>query len=186
MHLDIPAMASDPLWALTEAFKADPRSTKIDLGLGVYRDESGITPVFAAVQAVEKRLAAAAISKTYRALSGHAAFNAGMSRLLLGDDADILAKIVTIQTVGGSGAVRLLGELVAASHSSSTAWLSDPGYVNHPPIMKAAGLKVAYYPWRERDGNADIVPMLAVLEQARPRDILVVQGRHSGGSGRLP
>lgn len=167
---------SDPLWALTAAFQADPRHRKLDLGLGVYRDETGETPIFAAVKTAEARMAAVGASKSYRPLRGNDAFNAGMTKLLLGAEAATLARAATIQTVGATGALRMLAELIAVARPSATIWLSDPGYHNHRPLMAAAGLSVAEYPWRERNGAADFEPVLHRLKQAKPGDVLLIQG----------
>ncbi|WP_203423912.1 aminotransferase class I/II-fold pyridoxal phosphate-dependent enzyme [Sinorhizobium sp. BG8] len=103
----------DPLWALINSFGQDRRAEKMDLIVGVYRDASGQTPVMRAVREAEARLAAAATSKSYRALSGNAAFNAGISRFLLGEGAETLGRQCTIQTVGGTGALRVLADFIA-------------------------------------------------------------------------
>lgn len=176
MFLDFTNPPRDPLWTLTSAFRADHRPEKLDLVLGVYRDETGITPVMAAVQEAEIHLAKAAASKTYRALSGNADFNLGMTRLLLGQDNEATERVVTMQTVGGTGALRLLGELIAAAHPGATIWLSNPGYINHRPIMRAAGLAVAEYPWQERHGRLDLAAVLSALADARTNDVLLLQG----------
>lgn len=139
MFSRLTSVPSDPLWALTAAFQADPRQGKLDLGLGVYRDETGETPIFAAVKTAEARMAAVGASKSYRPLRGNDAFIAGMTRLLLGAEASTLARAATIQTVGATGALRMLAELIAVARPSATIWLSDPGYHNHRPLMAAAG-----------------------------------------------
>lgn len=166
----------DPLWAITAAFEADSRPDKVDLGLGIYRDDSGRTPVLASVLAVERQLATFAPSKAYRPLAGNAAFNAGMTRLLLGGDAFRDDRTVTLQTIGGTGALRMLAELIATAHPDARVWLSDPGYLNHRPLMDAAGLKLATYPWRSARGVANVDPMLDALRAARAGDVVLVQG----------
>jgi len=176
MYFQFAQPARDPLWGLMDAFAADPRAHKLDLGVGVYRDESGATPVLRAVREAEMRLADAAPSKTYRSLSGNAAFNAGITRLLLGQDGEAVARTLTLQTVGGTGALRMLAELIAAARPGATVWLSNPGYVNHRPIMEAAGLAVAEYPWKAVDGVFSVAAMRAGLRLAAPGDVLLVQG----------
>jgi aspartate aminotransferase len=171
MFFDFTNPPHDPLWALTSAFRTDHRPEKLDLVLGVYRDESGITPVMTAVREAEIQLAKAAVSKTYRALSGNADFNLGMTRLLLGQDDDAMKRAVTMQTVGGTGALRLLGDLIAAAHPGATVWLSNPGYINHRPIIRAAGLAIAEYPWQERNGKLDLAAVLSALADARINDV---------------
>ncbi len=166
----------DPLWALTAAFRADQRLNKLDLILGIYRDADGTTPVLKVVQDAERHLAGVAPSKAYRPLSGNFAFNEGVTRLLLGADCPFIERTVTIQTVGGTGALRMLGELIAAANPSATIWSSHPGYSNYRPLMVAAGLRFAEYPWRECNGEIDVELMLEVLGRAQKGDILLVQG----------
>jgi len=176
MFLDFASPTPDPLWALTTAFKADTRPCKLDLVLGVYRDETGATPVMAAVHKAEVRLAAESTSKTYRSLSGNAGFNVGMTRLLLGENSTTAVPAVTVQTVGGTGALRMLGDLAAAANPDATIWLSNPGYINHRPIMSAAGLTIGVYPWQERAGKFDLPAMLSALAAAKENDVLLLQG----------
>lgn len=176
MRLRFTPPARDPLWALTAAFLADPREHKLDLGLGVYRDEDGATPVMRAVRDAELRMARQASSKTYRPLSGNAAFNAAMAGLLLGHGHEALPRTLTQQTVGATGALRVLGELVAHANPGATVWLSNPGYVNHRPIMAAAGLAVAEHTWVEARGAACVQSMFDGLDSAREGDVLLLQG----------
>lgn len=176
MLASLATVAPDPLWGLTAAFRADPRPDKVDLVVGVYRDETGQTPVMAAVKAVEERLAAAGASKAYRGLAGNADFNAGLATLLLGNDAGRLARQHTMQTVGGTGALRLLADFIAVASPSARVWVSDPGYVNHVPIMRAAGLAVDRYRWRAEGGVLDADAMFADLWAARTGDIVLLHG----------
>ncbi|MRS98731.1 aminotransferase class I/II-fold pyridoxal phosphate-dependent enzyme [Ralstonia pickettii] len=176
MLASLATVAPDPLWGLTAAFRADPRPDKVDLVVGVYRDETGQTPVMAAVKAAEERLAAAGASKAYRGLAGNADFNAGLATLLLGNDAGRLARQHTMQTVGGTGALRLLADFIAVASPSARVWVSDPGYVNHVPIMRAAGLAVDRYRWRAEGGVLDADAMFADLWAARTGDIVLLHG----------
>ncbi|OCS47140.1 amino acid aminotransferase [Ralstonia pickettii] len=176
MLASLATVAPDPLWGLTAAFRADPRPDKVDLVVGAYRDETGQTPVMAAVKAAEERLAAAGASKAYRGLAGNADFNAGLATLLLGNDAGRLARQHTMQTVGGTGALRLLADLIAVASPGARVWVSDPGYVNHVPIMRAAGLAVDRYRWRAEGGVLDADAMFADLWAARTGDIVLLHG----------
>ncbi|WP_296228654.1 aromatic amino acid transaminase [Ralstonia sp. UBA689] len=176
MLATLETVAPDPLWGLTAAFRADPRPTKVDLVVGVYRDETGRTPVMAAVQAAEERLAAAGGSKAYRGLAGNAEFNAHLAALLLGQDAGRLARQHTMQTVGGTGALRLLADFIAVASPGARVWVSDPGYVNHVPIMRAAGLVVERYRWHAPDGLLDANAVLADLAAASAGDIVLLHG----------
>lgn len=172
----LPIAEPDPLWALINAFRQDRRADKIDLVVGVYRDASGQTPVMQAVQAAEVRLAAAAVSKSYRALSGNLTFNDGMSRLLLGEGAEALDRQCTIQTVGGTGALRILADFIALVSPYATIWNTNPGYVNHRPIMTAAGLSVRTFRWQENDAGLDLDAVIADLAEARPGDVVLLHG----------
>jgi aspartate aminotransferase len=176
MLSNLPVALQDPLWALLAAFRADPRPTKMDLVIGVYRDASGETPVMNVVKAAEQRLAAAGASKAYRSLSGNAEFNAGMAKLLLGRDRGRLSRQYTMQTVGGTGALRLLADLIAVASPAATVWISDPGYINHRPIFAAARLSVSTYRWRVRDGVLDTTALLDDLAMARAGDIVLLHG----------
>lgn len=176
MLATLATVAPDPLWGLTAAFRADPRPDKVDLVVGVYRDDSGQTPVMAAVKAAEERLAAAGASKAYRGLAGNADFNVGLATLLLGNDVGRLARQHTMQTVGGTGALRLLADFIAVASPGARVWVSDPGYVNHVPIMRAAGLAVDRYRWRAEGGVLDADAMFADLWAARAGDVVLLHG----------
>jgi aspartate aminotransferase len=179
----LPQPGSDPLWSLISAYRADPRPERMDLVVGVYRDESGETPVPEAVRRAEARLAQAAPSKAYRALSGNAAFNAGMARLLLGDVPARLARTHAMQSVGGTGALRLLAEMIAAAHPDATVWSSDPGYINHRPLMTAPGLRFETYRLREDAQGLDLEAMLDDLKAALPGDVVLLHGCCHNPSG---
>ncbi|MBK5568221.1 aromatic amino acid transaminase [Ensifer sp. SSB1] len=172
----LPIAEPDPLWALINAFRQDRRADKIDLIVGVYRDASGQTPVMQAVQEAEARLATAAASKSYRALSGNLEFNDGMSRLLLGQGAEALDRQCTIQTVGGTGALRILADFIALVSPQATIWNTNPGYVNHRPIMIAAGLSVRAFRWQENETGLDLNAVIADLAEARQGDIVLLHG----------
>ncbi|MEV7829279.1 aromatic amino acid transaminase [Streptomyces subrutilus] len=171
----LPPPPSDPLWELTAAFAADERPERLDLVLGVYRDSSGRTPVMAAVREAEIRLAERSASKEYRGLSGNAAFNRLLPELVLGSAAPA-DRAVAVQTVAGSGALRLLADLVARTRPGATVWVSDPAYVNHRPILEAAGLTVRPFGWRDAEGGFDAQGVLRELGAARRGDVVLLQG----------
>ena len=171
----LPAARVDPLWAVAAQLLADERSGVLDLVVGVYRDESGRTPVMRAVREVEAALAAEEASKGYKGLSGNGHFNEAMTRLVLGSD-ELVARATTVQTVAGTGALRLLTELAARAVPGGTVWISDPGYVNHEPVARAAGMDVRRYRYLGADGAADGDAILRQLAEARPHDVVVVQG----------
>jgi len=169
------APPADPLFDLAAAIGADPRPERLDLLVGVYRDQNGVTPVMSAVQEAETRLAAQAGSKEYRGLSGNLAFNRAMTTSVLGSE-DLTGRAVAIQTVAGTGALRLLAEFVRRTEPGATVWISDPAYVNHRPILEAAGLTVRTYGYLGADGRCDTEAVLRDLGGARRNDVVLLQG----------
>lgn len=178
-------LQGDPLWALADQFKADTREEKIDLIVGVYRDESGQTPVMQTVQAAERFLAEQAMSKSYKLLSGNMTFNNQIAQFLLGDSPR-LEEQCTIQTVGGSGALRVLADLIAQLSPNSVVWNTEPGYINHRPIMEGAGLCVSPFRWQDKAGQLDIETCFADLENAAEGDVLLLHGSCHNPSGIDP
>ncbi|WP_225803838.1 aromatic amino acid transaminase [Streptomyces sp. NK15101] len=165
----LPAPPADPLWDLTAEYAADPRPERLDLVLGVYRDHTGVTPVMAAVKEAEIRLAERSGSKEYLGLSGNTAFNRAMLTTVLGTEA-LTARATAVQTVAGTGALRLLADLVRQTRPGTTVWVSDPAYVNHRPILEGAGLTVRPYRW------LDPAELLEDLRAAGPGDVVLLQG----------
>ncbi|ASJ72035.1 aromatic amino acid transaminase [Granulosicoccus antarcticus] len=175
----LPPIEQDPLWKLTARFQADPRPEKLDFVLGVYKDEHAQTPVMNVVHEAELTLARQRASKAYRSLSGHIVFNEAITRLLLGTNATRLDDTATLQTIGGTGALRLLGEMIARADSTAVLWSTDPGYVNHKPIFARSGLVVRPYRWHPHAGTAGSVDMscvLADLEAAKAGDVVLLHG----------
>ncbi|MFF9867530.1 aromatic amino acid transaminase [Streptomyces sp. NPDC013953] len=162
----LPAPPADPLWELAAAFAADERPERLDLVLGVYRDHTGVTPVMAAVREAEIRLAERSASKEYRGLSGNTAFNRAMVSTVLGTGGPA-DRATAVQTVAGTGALRLLADLIRRTRPGTTVWISDPAYVNHRPILEAAGLTVRTYDWNDP---------LRDLPDARRDDVVLLQG----------
>lgn len=175
MFEQMPAVAPDPLWKVVEDFHADPRPERMNLVIGVYRDDALHTPVMSAVVEAERRLARAAESKQYRGLSGNEAFNREITRLLIPDPA-VRDRATTVQSVAGSGALRLLADLVAATRPEATVLVGTPTYVNHLPILAAAGLRVRRFRHLDDAGRADREALLAAVAGARPGDVLLLQG----------
>ena len=168
--------APDKILALIGMFRDDPRPGKVDLGVGVYKDPQGRTPVMRAVRAAEQRVYDEQTSKAYLGLAGDAAFNAAMIRLTFGEAAD-LSRLRAAQAPGGSGALRLIAELLRRSRPDATVWVSDPTWPNHVPIITAAGLKTTTYPYFDAaTGTVRFEEMLRVLRGARHGDIVLLHG----------
>ena len=176
MFEKLAAQAPDSLLALIGAFRDDPRPEKIDLGVGVYRDAAGRTPVFAAMKAAERRLVETQDSKAYLGPEGNLAFARALAPVVLGSLAGD-ERIMGVQTPGGTGALRLAAELIAAADRKARVWLGTPSWPNHAPLMTAAGLALKTY--RHLDPATQAVAfedMIAALEQAEAGDVVLLHG----------
>jgi aspartate aminotransferase len=138
----------DPILGVTAAFRRDTYPLKVDLGVGVYRDDRGITPVPLAVREAERALIAAQTSKTYVGPAGNLEFNERIVELALGPLTSRLGpRIATIQTVGGCGALRLGAELVRVANPDAVIHVSTPTWANHEPLVGSSGLRLERYPY---------------------------------------
>lgn len=179
MFETLPTAPPDAILGLDEAVRRDPRPEKINLGAGVYKDETGETPVFAAVQVAERRLAASQPSKSYLPIEGHPEFIRGVQRLLFGDENEILAqrRAATAQTPGGTGALRVAGDFLKEVAGASRLWLSEPTWPNHPQVFGAVGLPIETYPYFDPATNGlDFTALVDALEAVRPGDVVVLHG----------
>ncbi|WP_259780268.1 amino acid aminotransferase [Aestuariispira ectoiniformans] len=166
----------DKILALIAAYREDTRPDKIDLGVGVYRDDKGATPVLRAVKEAEKRLWIEQDSKAYLGLLGDVGFNEAMVGLLFGATT-VTERVRAVQAPGGSGALRILGELIARANKDATVWLSDPTWPNHGPVMINAGLKTKTYPYFDAaSASVRFDAMVEALKQAGPGDVVLLHG----------
>lgn len=164
--------APDPLLKIIKMFREDPRSDKIDLGVGVYKDASGNTPVMAAVKDAERRLLQTQKTKAYVGQQGDVQFLELLGRLAFGETA---GDLVSIQAVGGTGALRLGCDLVRASGGKRVI-LPSPSWPNHPALIAAAGLErvdVAFFDVATQ--RIDLDGLIADLDRARPGDAVILQ-----------
>lgn len=166
----------DPILSLTLAFREDPREEKVDLGIGVYRNNQGQTPIMQAVQLAQQQVVANQKTKAYVGLAGSEPFNQSMMDLLLtGTSAH--SRAAAVQTPGASGALRMLADLMHLAQPETTVWITNPSYVNHKPVMEAAGLKVRFYPYfKPETKQVDSDAMLAELAKAGPKDVVLLHG----------
>jgi len=176
MFETLTAAPPDKILNLSILYKNDERPTKMDLGVGVYKDSQGATVIMRAVREAEKRLYESQTTKTYVGIAGDEGFNKAMLKLVFGEKAD-LSRMFACQTAGGSGALRTIGDLLAKARPDATVWLSDPTWVNHVPILKAAGFNTATYPYFDpTSGTVKADAMLKGLKQAKAGDIILVHG----------
>ena len=166
----------DQILQLIQMYKDDPRAAKIDLGVGVYKDATGLTPVMRAVKAAEKRLWETEITKTYTGLAGDPAFNMAAAQLILGD-AVSFARVASVATPGGTGAIRQALELIRMASPDATVWLSDPTWPNHPSIIKYLGMKMAEYRYFDAaTRGVDFDGLMADLGRVAPGDVVLLHG----------
>lgn len=176
MFTHLPAPVLDPILSLSVAFRNDPRPQKVDLGIGVYKNSLGETPIMRAVALAQDKVVASQKTKSYVGLAGCEEFNQSMMQLVLGSTLD-KERTIAIQTPGASGALRMLGDLMRVAQPDTTVWITDPSYVNHKPVMEAAGLKVRYYRYFSRETKmVDTEQMLADLAQAGTKDVVLLHG----------
>jgi aspartate aminotransferase len=148
MFETLETLPPDPILGVTAAFRRDTYPLKVDLGVGVYRDEQGATPVPAAVREAERVLLAAQSTKTYVGPAGNLEFNTRIAELALGPLAAQLGpRIATIQTVGGCGALRLGAELLREANPQAVIHVSTPTWANHEPLVGSSGLRLERYPY---------------------------------------
>ncbi|KAA3632301.1 MAG: aspartate/tyrosine/aromatic aminotransferase [Proteobacteria bacterium] len=180
---------ADPILGLTEAFRNDKAPDKINLGVGVYMDDNGVTPIMRAVKQAEERLLRSESTKSYLGISGLPALPALTQPLLLGDNNPIIGsgRIVTAQAPGGTGALRVAADFLRNAIPDATVWISDPTWANHNAIFKAAGLATNAYPYYNA-GNQDLDrdAFLGKLGEIQAGDVVVLHGCCHNPSGVDP
>ncbi|MEP6866881.1 MAG: aromatic amino acid transaminase [Novosphingobium sp.] len=170
-------MPADPLLQIIAAHRADTRADKIDLGVGVFRDETGATPVFRAVKAAEKLLYEQQSSKGYLGIEGDPVFTDLLRPVAFGADKVDPTLIAALQTPGGGGALRLGAELIATARPEAKLWLGTPSWPNHRPIFAACGLEVREYRFADLEAQALLFDaMMTELADAEAGDVVLLQG----------
>ncbi|ANU38464.1 aromatic amino acid transaminase [Vibrio scophthalmi] len=176
MFTHLPTPQLDPILSLSVAYKNDPRSEKVDLGIGVYKNSAGETPIMRAISQAQDIVVATQQTKSYVGLAGCEEFNQSMVNLVLGGTS-VLDRVSAVQTPGASGALRMLGDLIKVAQPNTTVWISNPSYVNHKPVMEAAGLKVNYYRYfSPQTKQVDKGMMLEDLAKAGQNDVVLLHG----------
>ena len=172
----LPAPKADPILQVMQMYRDDSRATKVDLGVGVYKDDTGITPVMRAVKGAERILVETQDTKVYTALTGDPAFHAAMIDLLLGDTVPA-ARIAAAAATGGTGAVRLAMELIATANPDATVFISNPTWPSHNALADKARLKRQSYRYYDAEtGGVDRDGLWADLAAAKPGDVVLLHG----------
>ncbi|MCD9515383.1 amino acid aminotransferase [Photobacterium carnosum] len=179
MFEKITAAPADPILGLTDEFKADPRTHKINLGVGIYKNEAGNTPVLATVKKAEAILLAQETTKSYLGIPGTPEYGLAVQQLLFGADSTLIAekRIQTAQAPGGTGALRVAAEFIKRQLGDVTVWISNPTWANHHGVFGAAGLETktyGYYNAQVKDIDFDAT--IADLNQANAGDVVLFHG----------
>jgi len=179
MFEKISAAAADPILGLNDEFNADVRANKINLGVGVYKDANGNTPVLPSVKKAEAMLLESEKTKSYLSISGTAEYALAVQKLLFGNDSQIITdkRAHTAQTPGGTGSLRIAAEFISRQLGDVTIWVSEPTWANHIGVFEAAGLKIARYGYYDETAkDIDFDAVISDLQQAKSGDVLLVHG----------
>ena len=179
----------DPILGLNDAFRKDANAQKINLTVGVFQDENGTNPVLRSVKQAERMLLEQETTKDYLGIGGDESYARAVQQVVFGPKHPVVTegRGATIHTPGGTGALRVGGELLATQFPGATLWLSDPTWPNHPGIFRSAGLKVATYPYYDAATHGvNIGALLAALEKVPDGDIVLLHGCCHNPTGADP
>jgi len=170
---------ADPILGLTDAFKKDERSDKINLGVGIYKNEMGQTPILATVKEAEKRLLAEETTKSYLTIEGIAAYGEAVQSLLFGNGSEIITskRARTAQVPGGTGALRTGADFAVKKLGIKKIWVSNPTWANHGNVFTASGLEVVQYDYYDaQTKDLDFDAMVASLQAVEAGDMVLFHG----------
>lgn len=177
MWKEIKAAPADAILGLTEAFKNDSNPKKVNLGVGVYKDDQGVTPILKCIKTAEKTMVETETTKGYLPISGSPAYAANVQKLLFGTESEVIAsgRAATIQSPGGTGALRVGAELLKKFNADAKLWVSTPTWANHKGIFGAAGFTINDYPYYNPETKGvDFDAMLAALENVPAGDVVLL------------
>ena len=186
MFQSIQPLPPDPILGLSAAYRADTNPKKVDLGVGVYKDAAGNTPVMRAVKKAEEQLLNTQTSKAYVGPTGFADYNAAVARMLFGDDllASLGGRRITVQSPGGCGGLRLSAEFIQKANPGAKVWVSDPTWANHVPLLGSAGLNIELYPYYDYEKHdVRFDEMLACLQKVTSDEVVLLHGCCHNPSG---
>ncbi|AVV82254.1 amino acid aminotransferase [Shewanella putrefaciens] len=170
------AMPADPILGLLTQYREDSHPQKVDLGVGVYKDPTGVTPILSCVKKAEKFRLDTETTKVYIGPTGSPQFNTLVTELAFGagHSAIIANRIRTVSTPGGTGALRVAGDFIKRCNPNAVLWVSDPTWANHIGLFEAAGITVKTYPYYDYDSKSlKFDEMLAALSQVSPDDVVL-------------
>ena len=177
LFASVELVPGDPILGLTEAYNADPRTQKVNLGVGIYYDEQGRIPLLDCVRQVEQALAAAGKPRGYLPIDGLAAYAAATRELVFGKESELVAagRVATTQTVGGRGALRVGADLLKKLLPHATIAISNPSWENHRAVFGAAGFDIVDYTYFDAATHGlDFAGMLADLDQLKPGTVVLL------------
>lgn len=186
MFASLKASPADPILGLLAKYHQDTNPKKIDLGVGVYKNEAGETTVLNCVKKAEQHRTDTETSKVYLGPTGSTLFNDEMSKLIFGENHKVLNenRVRTVSTPGGTGALRVTAEFIKACKPGATIWVSNPTWANHTGLFEAAGLTVKVYPYYDYENkNLDFDGMLAALKQVSANDAVLLHACCHNPSG---
>ena len=177
MWKDIEAAPADAILGLTEAFKKDTNPKKVNLGVGVYKDDDGATPILNCIKKAERLLVDQQSTKGYLPIPGDAEYGLGVQKLLFGEDNDVIQskRASTIHSPGGTGGLRVGADLINKFKSEAKIWVSTPTWANHKGIFTAAGFPIEDYPYYDQDTkNVDFEAMYEALKNVPSGDVVLL------------
>ena len=177
MWKDIEAAPADAILGLTEAFKKDTNPKKVNLGVGVYKDDDGATPILNCIKKAERLLVDQQSTKGYLPIPGDAEYGLGVQKLLFGEDNDVIQskRASTIHSPGGTGGLRVGADLIKKFKSEAKIWVSTPTWANHKGIFTAAGFSIEDYPYYDQDTkNVDFEAMYEALKNVPSGDVVLL------------
>ncbi len=186
MWQNIKAAPADSILGLTDAFRKDPSEKKVNLGVGVYKDEEGKTPILNCVKAAEKILLAQEGTKSYLPIPGDAVYTAEVQKLLFGELSEVVTsnRAVTAHAPGGTGALRVGGDLLKKFYPDAKVWISNPTWANHKGVFKTAGFALAEYDYYNPETKAvDFEAMVKSLKNVPAGDIVLLHACCHNPSG---
>lgn len=186
MFSELKPVQTDPILGLMAAYRDDPNPQKVDLGVGVYKDETGHTGILKCVKTAEKYRWDNETSKTYMGMAGDIAYNTRIASLIFGEEHKALDedRVRVVQTPGGTGALRVAAEFIKRCYPSAVVWVSTPTWANHLDLFGAAGLSIKEYPYYDYDKRGLLFnEMMDTLKQAGKGDVVLLHACCHNPSG---